>query len=70
MARIMTEMARDIDGSPLGLSLSTQAGRIDVRTDGSFFMEAPALLEIDDLVSLRSLIDEALRRAGQGRVKV
>lgn len=60
------ETARDLDGAVLGTSLSAANARIDVRTDGTFYLEAYPILETDDLVSLRELIDEALRRAMHG----
>lgn len=60
MQRIMTEPARDLDGSVLGTSLSNRIARIDLRIDGTFYLEAPSLLERDALVALRALIDKAL----------
>ena len=66
MQRIMTEPAHDLDGTVLGLSLSTSTARIDCRADGSFFMEACPILETSDLLELRALIEEALKRAMHG----
>lgn len=65
--QIMAEPARDLDGTILGTSLAVSSGRIDVRCDGSFFMEANPILEVEDLEELRALIDEALRRATNKR---
>lgn len=65
---IMAEPARDTDGAILGTSLSTRQARIDIRADGSFFIEAHPILEREGLIELRALIEEALRRSGNGSV--
>ena len=66
----MTEDARDSEGAAIGTSLSTDMAQIDVRNDGTFFLQAHPLLEVEDLEALRTLIDAALTRRVYGSCKI
>lgn len=59
--QIMSEPARDADGAILGTSYATDQARLDARIDGTFYLEAYPLLEVEDLRALHAMIGAALQ---------